>query len=239
MPFTITQSLEYYNSKVRDGSIDYLKSDDTEYTRKRGREWEISLDPDYPQDPSERDDAHRHFKTTPEQRAFIEAYTLPLTNSNEHTKAPSKQNLRTNKRVTFGPKVSVRSDADIDMLCKQALALSNTARKPSFRTRALSEGPGREQWLYRRETSYFERGQWSAPKGSVAVDTSGRIHLDAHDAWEDYVRTLEEECKEVAAAQSDLRAALEAFAGFVIVWVVLLVLCTIVGASRMEEIPSL
>jgi hypothetical protein len=140
------------------------------------------------------------------------------------------------KRVTFNQNVSVRSDADIDVLRKQAVAPSNTARKPSSRTRLLSRGPGHKELFYKHTARYYKPGQWSAPEGSVAVDTSGRVHLHDHDAWDDYVRKLEDGGMENETVQSDFRAVLEAFVAFVIVWALLFACCTIAGPRRVEEI---
>jgi hypothetical protein len=236
-PFTVAHALQYYYSKVKDGSIHCLEAEDEEYARKRGREWEISLDPNYPPDPFEQDasEAHRHFKTTPEQRAFIEGSTLPFKDENEYIAAPCKEKRGTGKKVTFNPNVAVRSDADIDVLRKQVVAPSNTACKPCFQSQPLSEGPGREEWFYKRTTRYYKPGQWSATKASVAVDTSGWMHLDDPDAWDDYVPELEDEGMGSETAQSDFRAALEASVAFVVVWALLFVCCTIAGTRQVEE----
>jgi hypothetical protein len=238
MPFSATAALKYHHSKEQDGSTGYLETDNAEFARNRGREWEISLHPNYPQDPSERDDAHQFFRTTPEQHAFIEASTLPLTDPREYVAIPRHKKRHVDARVTFSPKIYVRTDADIDVLRAQVVASSKVARKQSFDVRPLNKGPGREQWLYRPGTIHYKLGQWTASRGNVIVDTSGCAFGGDHDAWEEYVRALEKEGRGDDVVSLDLEVVFDAIVCFVIVWWFLFLWCMVAGHRRVARVLS-
>jgi hypothetical protein len=237
-PRPATAVLQSYYRLLYTGKLDYLQAYDAYFARLRGREWEISLDPNYPEDLSEL--AH-HYLKTPEQRAFINSSTVSLAQQQEYFVMPRSKTRRSGAKVTFAPQVFVRSEADIDVLRKQNLSSSNIARKlfsrlrglfakPSVEIRDLSDGPCRAHICYLRP--YNVGGSWGAPKGSVTVDTSGDRFKRDYGSWEEYGKKLHDEAKDEDAEKPDLRAAFEALIVFVIVWGFLFFTCTLAGPRR-------
>jgi hypothetical protein len=240
MPRPASAVLRFYHWLLQTGKLEFLQAYDAYLARLRGRAWEISLDPNYPEDPSE---LVHHYLKTPEQSDFIKASKLPLAEQQEYFMTPRSRNRRPGARVTFAPKVFVRSEADIDVVRKQSLSVSNMTRKSFSRLRALfakpsvevhdlSDEPCRAQTCFRRPYNVGACGSWSAPEGSVAVDTSGDNFKGDYASWEEQVKKVQDEARDEDAQKSDLRAAFEALIVFLIAWVVLFFTCTLAGPRR-------
>jgi hypothetical protein len=178
-PRPATTVLNHYYQLLRTGKLNHLVAFEVYFARIRGREWVISLDPKYPEDSSDRahDYSHYYLKT-PEQRAFIKASTVPLAEQKEYSQTSRRKGRRAGAKVTFAPEIFVRSEADIDVLRKQALSSSKITRntfswlralfakvfaKPLFEVRDLCDGPYRPQINYRRPYNVGALGTWSAP----------------------------------------------------------------------------
>jgi hypothetical protein len=241
IPRPATTVLNHYYQLLRTGKLNHLVAFEVYFARIRGREWVISLDPKYPEDSSDRahDYSHYYLKT-PEQRAFIKASTVPLAEQKEYSQTSRRKSRRAGAKVTFAPEIFVRSEADIDVLRKQALSSSKITRntfswlralfakvfaKPLFEVRDLCDGPYRPQINYRRPYNVGALGTWSAPKGSVTVNTSGDGLKGDYDSWDKYVKKLGNEAKVEDAGLSDLRAVFEDVIVFAVVWSFLFSTC--------------
>lgn len=115
-----TRALKAYNEAVKRGFLTVLDDNNLRFCRKRGREWQITTDPDYPQCELRSEDGS--FKPTLIQRQFIEQSKLPSVEQADasflamSSNFPIKRKRLANAKVRFNPEVLVRTEANIDML---------------------------------------------------------------------------------------------------------------------------
>lgn len=185
LSFSAAAALHYYHD--RSGAIHRVEKQNAKFSRMRGKEWEISIHPDYPQDVPEPKNAHRSYPTTLGQRAFIKAHSMPLRSEEECMVFPSKSKRRIDAKVSFNSEVHVRKETNIDVLREQGMAASErTYNVWSLDSEPRSRSPRRCHW-YRDNSMSIQDSQ--------KVDTSGRRWKGNWAAWEQYVQNLEKNWK--------------------------------------------
>jgi hypothetical protein len=93
-----------------------VEKDCVRFMRKRGRDWEVSTDPDYPSSDSEYEpeDAHKRFKANPAQRNFIVTSSVPEVSANVEDQPRKPKRRRVDYTLAFNEEVYVRSEAEVD-----------------------------------------------------------------------------------------------------------------------------
>jgi hypothetical protein len=179
-----TFALAYYRQAIERGDFLQVEKAAQKSVRKRGREWEIAADPDYPED--EGDDAPAIFTTTTEQRKFIKASKLPsarVADAAKTEEAPPRKRRRIDGNVRFKDEVTVRAEADVDVLRKMNWSASRTSPTPTADDESqptsriasipLKSTPSRPQTLFRWKGKFYSPGEWAKPIGLSSVNTSG------------------------------------------------------------------
>jgi hypothetical protein len=196
-----TFALTYYRQAVDRGDFLQVEKAAQKSVRKRGREWEIAADSDYPKDKG--DDPPVIFITTTEQRKFIKASKLPsdrVADAAKTEEAPPRKPCRIDGNVRFKDEVSVRAEADVDVLRKIGWFVSPTSYPPTIPTAddepkptsrieliPLKDSPSRPQKLYRWRGKFYSPGEWAKPIGISSVNTSG-----CRKSFEDYAKYTDE-----------------------------------------------
>jgi hypothetical protein len=193
-----TFALAYYRQAIERGDFLQVEKAAQKSVRKRGREWEIAADPDYPED--EGDDAPAIFTTTTEQRKFIKASKLPsarVADAAKTEEAPPRKRRRIDGNVRFKDEVTVRAEADVDVLRKMNWSASRTSPTPTADDESqptsriasipLKSTPSRPQTLFRWKGKFYSPGEWAKPIGLSSVNTSG-----CGKSFEDYAEYTDE-----------------------------------------------
>jgi hypothetical protein len=217
MRYSATNAISMFNGAVRQGTLNKVEVSSASFMRKRGRDWEVCTNPDYPSSDSEDDRyAHKSFTPNDRQRDFIARSEVPTT-FHEDKQLPKRKRRRMDASVSLHPLVYVRSEADVDELRHAAssptpkprpasiLRTSTCARDPRPRrpyyTRPLKKRDGAtrpsSQWCRRYiKQGYYQPGSWTVPKDKENVDTSGSWLKNKHAKWERYVESLQEEAED-------------------------------------------
>jgi hypothetical protein len=197
-----TFALAYYRQAVERGDFIHVEEAAQKDVRKRGREWEIAADPDYPAD--KRDDAPRFFKTTPEQREFIGASEVPsaeVADAAKTNEASARKRRRIDRKITFNEKVAVREEADVDVLRKMDWSPSSPSSTPHHESPptphiesiSLKDAPSRRPAFYSWKSNLYSPGEWALPIGTISVNTSG-----CGKRFEDYEEDMKDLQEEAA-----------------------------------------
>lgn len=107
-----TSALLWYLDSMDFGMVDHLERDDAMFMRKRGREWEVSTDPNYPEDGCS--NMPTWLQTTTAQREFIEKSEVPQVHKAElgildSSVRPKQKRRRIDVGVRFNIEVYVRN----------------------------------------------------------------------------------------------------------------------------------
>ncbi|CAO2658116.1 Nn.00g073760.m01.CDS01 [Neocucurbitaria sp. VM-36] len=148
--YSADNALKRYHNANKLGLLTRIEEDGANFRRKRGREWEISTDPDYPEDDFAGEKEHVVFKTTPQQRAFIDASNVPTieeveaaTTPSTNDDAPKRKRRRTqDAKVSFNTAVHVLLKRDIDDIRKSALSSSTKSQQDLPLLKAMQSCPG-------------------------------------------------------------------------------------------------
>jgi hypothetical protein len=130
LQYSASNAIALYNGAVKQDTFSKLQNNCAEFMRKRGRDWEVSTSPDYPQSDSEDEDiAYQIFKTNRAQREFIDKSEVPAVESVDNDQdAPSKRKRRrTDVTLSFNSDIYVRSEANVDNLRRAASNLDEDA----------------------------------------------------------------------------------------------------------------
>lgn len=131
MQYSATNAIALYTGAVNQGIFTQLEDDGERFMRKRGREWEISARPDYPESDTEDEETrHKFFKTNHVQRDFIDGdWSSAGGMEDEGDEAspspsqPKRKRRRMDAGVVFNPDTYIRFDADVDSLRFQATGI--------------------------------------------------------------------------------------------------------------------
>jgi hypothetical protein len=196
-------------------------------SRKRGRDWEIAADPDFPEDP-ETDFDIEDF--TDEQKAFGKKFQVPRTkDADVYQSAPTRKRRRVDATVSFHPEVFVRTEADIDEIrttgevwrrdlmedkafpssilgvLQTAPLKINPIPKHEHEVLALKDFDGRlrpsrhcDHW-----GDDYEPGAWKASPDYENVDSNGNKFRKDWEGWEEYNDFREQEQDEMTQADWD------------------------------------
>jgi hypothetical protein len=113
-----TMGLFLYRCTVEEGFVNELEKNSMKFMRKRGRDWEVSTDPDYPSSDSEATEVTppKRFRTNAQQRRFITASSIPEVGADIKDIPQEHKRRRVHNNVTFDEEVYVRSEADVDKI---------------------------------------------------------------------------------------------------------------------------
>jgi hypothetical protein len=118
MEHSATNALSLYHQTVRQGFMSGVEKDCAKFMRKRGRDWQVAADPEYPSSDLEIEPevAHKRFKPSIVQRNLIAASSV-LKVSTEVEPTPRRpKRRRVDDSIAFNEDAYVRSEADIDNL---------------------------------------------------------------------------------------------------------------------------
>ncbi|KAF2033075.1 hypothetical protein EK21DRAFT_109210 [Setomelanomma holmii] len=203
--YSATNALKCYEEEVAKGTFNEVERTDAIRMRKRGREWEVSTDPEYPES-DEDDKTARHLWPNKVQRQFIEASSIPgvdLTSTIEDN-PPKRKRRRIDAKVRINPVCYVRSEADVDELRHAASSFSvafleGTTGAPLCTK--LYDGPLRSKRQWSRSNRYiYEVGDWTTPDDSENVDTSGDTFKTWNEGWTKYIDNLQQKADDMDAA---------------------------------------
>jgi hypothetical protein len=111
-----------------------VEKDCVRFMRKRGRDWEVSTDPDYPSSDSEYEpeDAHKRFKANPAQRNFIVTSSVPEVSANVEDQPRKPKRRRVDDTLDFNEETYVRSETDVDEIWSASSTQNvNSLKAPS------------------------------------------------------------------------------------------------------------
>ncbi|KAH7086279.1 hypothetical protein FB567DRAFT_527584 [Paraphoma chrysanthemicola] len=119
MQYSATNALVLYEGAIAQGTFTKLEAVSSSCGRKRGRDWEVSTDPKYPDDEREWPLAGG-FHANEEQRKFIESSNV-LADDKDKTETeeediPKRKRRRVDTNVTFNSVSYVMFQADVDEL---------------------------------------------------------------------------------------------------------------------------
>jgi hypothetical protein len=128
-----TSALYLYNETVERGFMSRVEKNCVRFMRKRGRDWKVSADPDYPSSDSEcePEDAHKRFRANPAQRNFIVASSVPNVSTDVQDKPRSPKRRRVDDTLAFNEEIYVRSGADVDDIWPASSTRNANSLKPT------------------------------------------------------------------------------------------------------------
>lgn len=224
MQYSATKAMALYNHGVETGILAKLEEDCTTYMRKRGRDYEASASPEYPDSDSDDEDfKHKYFDANAAQRTFINTSFGRLADGGDQdTSLPKRKRRRVDASLKFNEDVYIRSENDIDALRSSTLGLQadfqeedSPAPSPppsilrttplkvdprprrEYRKRGLNKHDGALRYTMRgdRRTKWYQRGAWALGEESDVVNTSGNGLFDRQ--WQYYCESLQEEAEEM------------------------------------------
>jgi hypothetical protein len=129
-----TSALFYlYNETVEQGFMSRVEKSCVRFMRKRGRDWKVSADPDYPSSDSEcePEDAHKRFRANPAQRNFIATSNILNVSTDVQDKPRSPKRRRVDDNLAFNEEIYVRSGADVDDIWPASSTRNANSLKPT------------------------------------------------------------------------------------------------------------
>jgi len=127
MQYSATNAMALYNGAVDTGILTKLEENCMTYMRKRGRDYEASASPEYPDsdsDDEEDDCKHKYFDANGAQRTFINtSFGQPADGSDQDASPPKRKRRRIDASLTFNEDVYIRSESDVDVLRSSTLGL--------------------------------------------------------------------------------------------------------------------
>ncbi|RMZ67444.1 tannase and feruloyl esterase [Pyrenophora seminiperda CCB06] len=203
--YSATSALHEYYDTVDGGFIGRVESDSVIYDQNQC--YQLSLEVAVDQD---------------QQKKYIPLSTVSTSNDNDFDNSQTKSKRhRVNGRVRFNDKVYIRTEADVDILCRNALcerasSYSNGVAaftedklwpggflisSPDLRAHGplpdhvislkTHDGRGPHGRLSSRASRRYSPGIWAVRAGSEAVDTSGG--KKEYSSYEAYVNMLQSE----------------------------------------------
>jgi hypothetical protein len=223
MQHSATNAISLFNGAVTQGTLSKVEESSATFKRKRGRDWEVMMDPDYPRAGYENEEyVLGFFCLNPEQREFIAASDVPTT-FEEDKPLPKRKRRRMDASVSVHPLVYIWDEADIDELRNAApspappprpasvLRTSRIVRDPrprkSYYTRPVKKRDGETRhtagWCRNNKgTRHYQPGSWAVSGDSENADTSG--YKKGFSKWERYVEGLQQEAAVWDAYDADL-----------------------------------
>lgn len=127
LQYSATNAMALYEGAVTQGRFTKVEAKSVMLGRKRGRDWEVSTGPEYP-DSDEEWPTMSGLRASAEQRKFIDASTCPLSDKedteNREFRAPKRKRRRVDAKVSIHSTCYVSSEADVDELRRAARSWS-------------------------------------------------------------------------------------------------------------------
>ncbi|KAH3974562.1 hypothetical protein HBH64_137750 [Parastagonospora nodorum] len=221
MQFSATNAMALYNGAVETGIFTKLEEDCKIYMRKRGRDYQASASPEFPDSDSDDEDfKHKFFNANAAQQTFIDTSFPQL--ADQDTSPPKRKRRRIDASLALNEEVYIRSENDVDALRSYTLGLyADVVEKDSpapsppasilrttplkidprprraYRKRGLNKYDGALRYTVRwdRRTKWYQRGAWAVGEESDVVNTSGNGYSDWQ--WEQYCEALQDEAEEM------------------------------------------